>query len=175
MGGELSSVSHGDECYMLKFSSLRDVQVGNRLMRDTCNSILTVHLLFPVHLLLVHGKDVLWKSLKTKFFKLKQNRQFTYKRITEARSCNQFYSATAISITYSESVFVALGIQHALWSVRLYDIFPHYFKNGTIFYGGGMEFLNMKYGFWFFIFSTTSVLNTSHSVKNSPRHCHKCA
>jgi len=57
--------------------------------------------------------------LKTKFVKLKQNRQFTYKRITEARSCNQFYSATAISITYSESVFVALGIQHALWSVCL--------------------------------------------------------
>ena len=34
-------------------------------------------------------------------------------------------------------VFAALGIQDApychLWPVRLYDIFPHYLTNGTIF------------------------------------------
>ena len=49
-------------------------------------------------------------------------------------------SGKAISITYSECVFVALGILHAmhmpycrLWHVQLYNIFPHYLINGTIF------------------------------------------
>jgi len=35
-------------------------------------------------------------------------------RNKQARSCNHCYSGTAISITYSECVFVDLGIQHAL-------------------------------------------------------------
>jgi hypothetical protein len=50
--------------------------------------------------------------------------------------------AKAISITYSEDVFAALRIQHAmcmrriychLRSVRLYDICQYYLINGTIF------------------------------------------
>ena len=123
---------------------------GKEIDAGASNSIPTVNLLFPVHWLLFYGKDVLWKSLKRKFLKLIQNRQFTLKRITEARSCNHCYRATALSITYSESVFVPLGIQHALWSVWLYNIFPRYFINGTFFWGlGGGEFLNMKYAFWF--------------------------
>jgi hypothetical protein len=51
------------------------------------------------------------------------------------------YIIKAINITYSECVFVALVIQHAmsmrsichLWPVRLYSIFPHCITNGTIF------------------------------------------
>jgi len=35
-------------------------------------------------------------------------------RNCEARSCNYFFSGSAISITYSQSVFVALGIQHTM-------------------------------------------------------------
>jgi hypothetical protein len=35
-------------------------------------------------------------------------------RKIEMRSCNHCYSGKAISITYSESVFVALGMQHAM-------------------------------------------------------------
>jgi hypothetical protein len=46
----------------------------------------------------------------------------------------------AINITYSESVFVALGTQHAmrtrhlsLWHAPLDSISPHYLINGKIF------------------------------------------
>ena len=35
-------------------------------------------------------------------------------RNTEALSCNHCCSVKAISITYSECVFVAIGIQHAM-------------------------------------------------------------
>jgi hypothetical protein len=45
-----------------------------------------------------------------------------------------------MSITYSERVLVASGIQHAMrirrifhrWTVRLYTIFPYYLINGAI-------------------------------------------
>jgi len=43
----------------------------------------------------------------------KQGRQSTYNRNTVARSCNHCCSWNAISITYSECLFVALGIQQA--------------------------------------------------------------
>jgi hypothetical protein len=35
-------------------------------------------------------------------------------RNIEARSCNRCCSGKAVSITYSECVFVALGVQHAV-------------------------------------------------------------
>ena len=44
---------------------------------------------------------------------LQQYRQYTYKRNTEARLLNRCCRGKAISIAYSESVFVALVIQHA--------------------------------------------------------------
>jgi len=42
-----------------------------------------------------------------------QDRHYTYKRITEARSCNSYCRGKAISVTYSECVSVALVIQGA--------------------------------------------------------------
>ena len=61
------------------------------------------------------------------------------KRNNEERSYNHCCSGKAISITYSEFVFVALVIQYAIrmrnivmCPVRLHSIFPHYLINGTI-------------------------------------------
>jgi len=42
-----------------------------------------------------------------------------YKRNIEARLCNHCCSGKAISVTYSEGVFVALGIQHATCTRRI--------------------------------------------------------
>jgi hypothetical protein len=52
-------------------------------------------------------------------------------------------SRKAISITYSECVFVALHCH--LWPARLYSIFPHYFINRTI---SEEKLLNIKCAFW---------------------------
>ena len=58
----------------------------------------------------------------------------------EARSCNSCCIVKAINITYSMCV-CSLRYAHTtychLWSVRLYNIFPYYLINGTIFEGGG--------------------------------------
>ena len=58
----------------------------------------------------------------------------------EVHSCNYCSSGKAISITYFEHVFVALGIQHAMLMryIAFYDLpastlfFPHYLVNGRI-------------------------------------------
>jgi hypothetical protein len=48
-------------------------------------------------------------------FKLeKRNRQWTYKVNSEARQCSHCCSGKAVSVTYSECVFVALGMKHAI-------------------------------------------------------------
>jgi len=45
---------------------------------------------------------------------LQQNKAMYVYRNTGARSCNRSCSGKAMSITYSESMFVALGFQHAM-------------------------------------------------------------
>jgi hypothetical protein len=70
------------------------------------------------------------------------------------RSSNHYSSGKAITITYSECVFLAIVIQHPKRMrhificdlSRLYNIFPHYLINGTIF---EKQLLNLKCVFWF--------------------------
>jgi hypothetical protein len=57
---------------------------------------------------------------------------------TDEHLCNHCCSGKAITITYSECVFVALGIQFAMrmrhtvtCDLPHYNIFPHYLINGT--------------------------------------------
>jgi hypothetical protein len=73
--------------------------------------------------------------------KFTQDRRCMYKRTIEVRSCNHRCRGKIISFTYYEFVLVALGNQHAMrmrniviGSVRLYKVFPHFLKNGTIFF-----------------------------------------
>jgi hypothetical protein len=70
------------------------------------------------------------------------------KRNIEPLSRSHCCRGKAISITYSECVFVTLVIQHAmrmrriiLWPVWLYHIFTQYLINGTIL---GKKLLNIK-------------------------------
>ena len=70
----------------------------------------------------------------------KNKKAIYYERDTERLSRNCCYRRKAIINTYSECVFVALGIQHAMRMhhiaicglSRLYRIFPLYLANGTI-------------------------------------------
>ena len=55
------------------------------------------------------------KEVDRPTFEIVKTRQAIYrKRNIEALSCNHCCSGKAISITHSECVFVALGIQHAM-------------------------------------------------------------
>ena len=82
-------------------------------------------------------------------FLFEEDRQAMYmKRNTQARSRNRCYGQKAISITYSECVFVELGTpaskahkQYYIFNCGLYGstiFFPHYLGKGRIF-GGGAE------------------------------------
>jgi len=71
---------------------------------------------------------------------------FAY-RTTEARSCNHSCSGKAINITYSECVFVALGIQNSMRMLyivicglpRSTIFFSHHLINGILFWGKKIE------------------------------------
>jgi hypothetical protein len=59
-----------------------------------------------------------------------RTRNVTMRRV----QCHYCCSGKAIRITYSECLFVALGIQHCYHGpARLYWILPHYLINGTNF------------------------------------------
>ena len=66
----------------------------------------------------------------------RQDRQCTYNVTLTKPSCNHFRKRMAIRSTYSESVLVALGIQHAMRMRQIiscglsgsFSIYPHHLK-----------------------------------------------
>jgi len=93
-----------------------------------------------------------------------------------ARLCNHCCCKTAISITYSDCVFVDLGIQHAMRMHRIISpslacpVVPYI---STLFHGlhdNLKKFLTIK---CVWNFSKNFVCNISHYKKNSARYYHK--
>jgi len=83
----------------------------------------------------------------------------TYIADTQYRSRDHLFPWKSVCTTYSEWVFVALGIQHAkrmrcydvnLWPIRFYYFFLHYLTNGTIF-ENKKRLLNTKCVFWSYL------------------------
>jgi len=90
---------------------------------------------------------------------------------TQAHSCNHCHSGKAISITHSECVFIAFGIQYAMrmWhAVQLYSILLHSLINSTI--KKVTEYKKMRV----LIFTTTFIQNIFHSKKKWAKYDHKC-
>jgi hypothetical protein len=55
-----------------------------------------------------------------------------------------------------------------IWPIWLYNIFPHYLINSTIF---GKKFLNIKYEFWF---SLQILFEIFFILRRTKRYYHKC-
>jgi hypothetical protein len=107
------------------------------------------------------------------------SRQCTYKRNMEQRSRNHCCSAKAISITYSDCIFVALGVYNAKRMSRIVfscascltlQYLSTYLTNGTIFEKNLL--LNIKCVFWFSI--QFFVWNISHYKMDLAKCFHKC-
>jgi len=97
-------------------------------------------------------------------------------RTTETRSCNHCCSGKAISITYSECLFVDLVIQHVtcmsviVLSYLICLAVPHFstifHKRRDLFFLGGGD---VEYKTCVLISSTHFVRNISHPKKNKAR------
>jgi len=72
---------------------------------------IATHSMLPSHKLILSISVV---TTCSDMLNIQQDRQCTYKRNNESRSCKHCCSGKAISITYSECVFVALLIQHTI-------------------------------------------------------------
>ena len=98
-----------------------------------------------------------------------------YKRNTEASSCNHRYCGKAESITHSESVSVALGIEHAMSmrSIRLSSVACPALQYISMLSHKRHDFRGKKvseYIMRVLILSTTFVRNISHSKTNWARY-----
>ena len=81
---------------------------------------------------LIIGNTLLFRFYIHRVMYAMKDKAMYIKRNNEERLCNHCCSGRAISITYSECVFVALAIQHALGICHIVisslpiSIFPHY-------------------------------------------------
>jgi hypothetical protein len=103
-----------------------------------------------------------------------QDRQFTYKRNIEARWSNCCWQGKALNITYSQRVFVALGIQHSMQmryivicGVPCCTLFFYIISYTAQFSKSATKNVCLD-----FLYSVC--LNASNSEKNEARYYHKC-
>jgi len=95
-----------------------------------------------------------------------------------ARLCNKCWRGKAVSITYSDCVFVDLGIQHAMRMHRIIltslacPVVPYISTLFHSWYDTQKQNFDHKTCVW--TFSTYFVCNISHYKKNSARYFHKC-
>ena len=94
------------------------------------------------------------------------------------RSCNHFYRGKEIIIKYSECVFAALFIEHAIRMRRilLSSLVCLAVRHFPTFSHKGHDFRKKvaAHRMRVLIFSTTFIRNISHFKKDSARYCHKC-
>ena len=83
---------------------------------------------------------------------------------------NKYYTIWVCVYSHSHSACNAYAPYCHLWRAPLYNIFPHYLINGTIFENRS---LNIK--MCVLIFSTNFFWNIVHSKKNSAIYDEKCA
>jgi len=95
-----------------------------------------------------------------------------------ARSCNHWCSGKAIIITYSECVFVTLGIQHAtrvrhifIYCLSASKIFLHVFSQTVRF--SGKKLLNLKCVFRFSLLLLSEIFLISRRIQRA-RYYHNC-
>jgi len=108
---------------------------------------------------------------------LEYDRQYKYKRNTKTRSRSHRCRGKVISITYSQCLSVALGMQHAKRMRRVIlspvacPALPYFFhiicKKGKTFENRSLNVMCVL------IFSKNSVLHISHSKQNWERDCHE--
>ena len=77
---------------------------------------IATHSMLPSHKLILSISVV---TTCSDMLNIQQDRQCTYKRNNESRSCKHCCSGKAISITYSECVLLALFISHAISMPRI--------------------------------------------------------
>jgi len=119
----------------------------------------------------------IWVCTAVTYFNAKQDRQYAYNVTLMTRSWNHCWRGKEISITRSEYVFIALGIQHAM---RMRHIFICSLPRSTAFF---LHYLIKRHDFrWkkvlgyqicVLIFSTNFVWSVSHSRKNLTRYDQK--